>query len=86
MCYKHAVALAPKMADAYVNLGIAYFELGQTDESLAAHGKALELQPESIIAKWNARLTLPALYDRLDREGVRPDPGQAITMPRRTGR
>lgn len=63
MCYKHAVALAPKMADAYVNLGIAYFELGQTDESLAAHGKALELQPESIIAKWNARLTLPALYD-----------------------
>jgi photosystem II stability/assembly factor-like uncharacterized protein len=30
--------------------------------------------------------TLPALYDRLDREGVRPDPGQAITMPRRGGR
>ncbi|MFP6740691.1 MAG: tetratricopeptide repeat protein [Alphaproteobacteria bacterium] len=63
VAYKRAIALAPKMAEAYTNLGIAYFELGQIDESLAAHGQALALKPDSVLAKWNTRLTLPALYD-----------------------
>lgn len=63
VAYKRAIALAPKMVEAYTNLGIAYFEPGQIDESLAAHGQALALKPDSMLAKWNTRLTLPALYD-----------------------
>ena len=50
------------MSEAHSNLGLAYFELGQIDESLAAHNRALELRPNSLTAKWGAYLTLPVLY------------------------
>ena len=41
-----------------------------------------------LIEQLNDMIThrLPALYDHLNEHGIRPDPGEAIEVPRRPGR
>ena len=58
-----------------------------TEDQLWQIDQAWEAMPE-VVSRLNALITsrVPALNAMLDSEGVRPDPGQAITVPRRGGR
>jgi serine/threonine protein kinase/tetratricopeptide (TPR) repeat protein len=48
---KHAIALNPNLAEAYVELGKVYLHIGLLDKSIEANSRALRLDPENIEAK-----------------------------------
>jgi ABC-type transporter Mla subunit MlaD len=57
-----------------------------TADQLWQMEQAWEKAP-TLLEQLNTFITdrLPALYDRLNEHGVRPDPGEAIVVPRRPG-
>ncbi|HSR41453.1 MAG TPA: hypothetical protein VLL48_04770, partial [Longimicrobiales bacterium] len=74
-----------------VGIGFASFAIEgshtrPTDDQLWQIDRAWEEVP-GIVERVNALVTeeMPALYDRLDQEGIRPDPGEAIAVPSRGG-
>ncbi len=48
-----AIKLNPKIAEPYLNRGIAKGELGNLEEALEDFDKAMELNPEYAEAYWN---------------------------------
>jgi predicted O-linked N-acetylglucosamine transferase (SPINDLY family) len=52
-CYEQAVALAPRLSKAHMNLGNAYRAAGAIDQAFASYRTAVELEPESAAAHYN---------------------------------
>ncbi|MCB0644586.1 MAG: tetratricopeptide repeat protein, partial [Phaeodactylibacter sp.] len=46
--FKKCIQLEPENAGAYVNLGNAYYNAGQTEEGAAMHQKALSIDPNAL--------------------------------------
>ena len=61
--FRRAIDLNPDFAEAYYNLGIAYEELGQHEDSVETLKKAIQLTPENA----NAHYALGYAYYRLKR-------------------
>ena len=49
-CYRKAIALDPKFAEAHRRLGLAYRDSGKLDEAVACYRRAIELDPKSSAA------------------------------------
>ena len=56
--WQKVIRLQPKMADAYVNMGTAYWNLGQYHEAVESAQKAMELAPNMKEAHFNYCLSL----------------------------
>lgn len=56
--YEQATGADPTYFDAYYNLGVAAYELGDLARALSAYEAALALQPGSLKAGFNLGLTL----------------------------
>ena len=56
--YRRVVELAPEWLEAHVNLGVAYYQLGQLSEACAAFRNAVQLDPISGVARYNLGCTL----------------------------
>lgn len=63
--YERVVELAPDWLEAHINLGVAYYQLGQLSDACAAFRGAVQLDPISGIARYNLGCTLEELgeYD-----------------------
>lgn len=59
--YLRVVNLAPDWIEAHINLGVAYYQLGQLSDAGAAFRRAVELDPMSGISHYNLGCTLEEL-------------------------
>src|SRR5690606_24867122 len=59
--FREVIALEPTFADAYNQLGIAYYEAGDADRALLVFSTARELDPENPHHHYNAGLLLNEL-------------------------
>jgi tetratricopeptide (TPR) repeat protein len=59
--YLRVVDLAPDWIEAHINLGVAYYQLGQLSDAAAAFRQAVELDPMSGISRYNLGCTLEEL-------------------------
>lgn len=50
--YKQAIEIDEKYVDAYLGLGVAYYEKGQFDLELEAYQKAIEIDPNNADSLW----------------------------------
>ena len=55
-CFKRIIELDPKHYRAWYNLGIAYFNLNQTEEALNSYNEALKLKPDYTYCYYNIGL------------------------------
>ena len=55
-CFKRIIELEPKNYRAWYNLGIAYFNLNQTEEALNYYNEALKLKPDYSYCYYNIGL------------------------------
>ncbi len=85
-CFKTAIELDPKFAEAHYNLGLAMYGKGQVDEAIACYNKAIELDPKYAVAHNNLGVALlwqgpDGRGHRLLQEGhrTRPEVRQAST-------
>ncbi len=62
--FREAIALDPKNARAFNNLGITYFKMGEFVEARDALLRALELEPDNIFSRNNLGLVFLRLGDR----------------------
>ena len=83
-----AIESDPKFAEAYVNRGIAYSEIGNVEAAIADYTKAIEIKPDLIDAHYNlgnAHMQLEeysqaiAAYDKV----IVLDPNYAIALGNR---
>jgi tetratricopeptide (TPR) repeat protein len=51
--YRRVVALAPDWIEAHINLGVAYYQMGQLEPARAAFRSAVELDPSNGISLYN---------------------------------
>jgi hypothetical protein len=58
MCYQKAIQLNPRSAEAFFNLGHAFFEQEQFDKALACYQKVIQLDPNSALAYMNLGLVV----------------------------
>ncbi len=61
-CYFEAIALRPKSAPAYNNLGSALQELGQWEEAIFCYTRALKLKPDWVEVEMSLAMTMHALH------------------------
>jgi len=59
--YLRIVELAPEWIEAHINLGVAYYQLGQLAEARAAFFDAVKLDPMNGISRYNLGCTLEEL-------------------------
>ncbi len=45
--YDKAIAFKPDLHQAWLNRGVALFNLGKLDEAIASYDKAIELKPDT---------------------------------------
>lgn len=63
LCYRHAIAVDPHLADAHYNLGCLLSGHGRADEAIACHTSALTAEPGFAAARLAACMAhLPILY------------------------
>src|SRR5208282_6417663 len=63
LCYRHAVAIDSRLADAHYNLGCLLFARGRTDDAIACHRAAVAAAPGFGAARLAACMAqLPILY------------------------
>jgi len=53
VCYRKVIDLAPNWIEAHINLGVAYYQLGQLDEARDAFLSAVQIDPGSGISRYN---------------------------------
>jgi tetratricopeptide (TPR) repeat protein len=84
--FQHAIALDPRMARAYDNLGLCYYYQNKNELALASYEKAIELDRESAhpsawpylnLAITQQFLNQPSDAEKNLREAIRLDPGFA---------
>jgi tetratricopeptide (TPR) repeat protein len=51
--YRHVLELAPGWVDAHINLGVALYQMGRSDEALAEFACAVRLDPLNGISRYN---------------------------------
>ncbi|UJB68357.1 serine protease [Acaryochloris sp. 'Moss Beach'] len=51
--YDKAISLDPKLSDAYVNRGNAYYSLKQYSQAISDYDKAISLDPKDVVARGN---------------------------------
>jgi Flp pilus assembly protein TadD len=51
--YRHVIELAPEWVEAHINLGVALYQMGRTDEARAAFRTAVEIDPANGISRYN---------------------------------
>lgn len=51
--YRQVLELAPEWIEAHINLGVALYQTGQTEEARAAFQAAVELDPMNGISRYN---------------------------------
>jgi tetratricopeptide (TPR) repeat protein len=51
--YRHALELAPDWIEAYINLGVVLYQMGQTDDARTAFQSAVQLDPSNGISRYN---------------------------------
>ncbi len=51
--YRHVLELAPGWVDAHINLGVALYQMGNSDEALAEFACAVRLDPLNGISRYN---------------------------------
>jgi protein O-GlcNAc transferase len=72
VCFRHALAIDPNLADAHYNLGCVLFGDLRTDEAIACHQAALSADPRFAKARLAACMAqLPILYRSQEEIGVR---------------
>jgi Flp pilus assembly protein TadD len=59
--YRRVVELAPEWIEAHINLGVAYYQVGQLAEARAVFRTAVELDPLNGISRYNLGCTLEEL-------------------------
>jgi tetratricopeptide (TPR) repeat protein len=59
--YLRIVELAPDWIEAHINLGVAYYQIGQLSEARAAFFEAVQLDPMNGISRYNLGCTLEEL-------------------------
>ena len=59
--YLRVVELAPDWIEAHINLGVAYYQLGQLSDARAAFFDAVQLDPMNGISRYNLGCTLEEL-------------------------
>jgi tetratricopeptide (TPR) repeat protein len=52
-CFRHAIAIQPRLVEAHNNLGLILARQGRLDEAIAHYRKALDLDPEFALAHVN---------------------------------
>jgi tetratricopeptide (TPR) repeat protein len=52
-CYRKVIDLAPNWIEAHINLGVAYYQMGQLGEAREAFFSAVQLDPGSGISRYN---------------------------------
>jgi len=52
-CYRRVIDLAPHWIEAHINLGVAYYQLGQIDNAMDAFLSAVKIDPGSGISRYN---------------------------------
>jgi tetratricopeptide (TPR) repeat protein len=52
ICYANVLRINPKATAAWINMGVAHRESGQTERALQCYERALEVDPRSAVA-WN---------------------------------
>lgn len=52
-CYRQVIDLAPTWIEAHINLGVAYYQMGQLEEARAAFLSAVQIDPGSGISRYN---------------------------------
>lgn len=51
--YRRVIQLAPDWLEAHINVGVALYQLGRTDEAQSAFQAAVNIDPENGIARYN---------------------------------
>ncbi len=64
--YRRALALDPSFAEAHLNLGLTYAELGQMAEAAERYAKAARLRPERKLWKLRALSLCPVVFSSLE--------------------
>jgi tetratricopeptide (TPR) repeat protein len=59
--YQRVVELAPDWIEAHINLGVAYYQMGQLSDARAAFVAAVQLDPMNGISRYNLGCTLEEL-------------------------
>jgi len=55
-CFKKIIEMDPNNYRAWYNLGIAYFNLNETEDALSAYHRALEIKPDYMYCYYNIGL------------------------------
>lgn len=61
--FRHVLKAAPRMPEAYSNLGFAHFGLKHYDRAAEAFNTALDINPSQVNAYWGLAISLEALCD-----------------------
>src|ERR1700740_1867606 len=51
--YRRVIEIAPDWVEAHINLGVALYQLGRTEEARAAFESAVRLEPDNGISRYN---------------------------------
>ena len=51
--YRRVIDLAPRWLEAHINLGVALYQMGRTDEAQAAFRSAVQIDPTNGISRYN---------------------------------
>ena len=78
VAYRRAIALNPAYAEAMVSLGIVLKDLGELDEAIAWHEKALRIDPRLAVAHANRANALALRAERQAAEGVDREPDDEV--------
>jgi tetratricopeptide (TPR) repeat protein len=71
ICYRQAIKASPRSADDYVNLGLAYFQKGQSKEAVDAWEQALALKPDQASVQNNLAWLLATVPEAGLRNGAK---------------
>jgi tetratricopeptide (TPR) repeat protein len=67
-CFRKAIQVDPKLADAHTNLGVALADKGQVDEAIDCYNKALAINPKN--AGVHSNLGAVLCDDKRDYDGA----------------
>ena len=70
-CYRQALKINPRSADACANLGVAFFQRGQTKEAIDFWQQALEIKPDQVYVQNNLAWALATTSDASLRNGAK---------------
>jgi tetratricopeptide (TPR) repeat protein len=71
VCYRQAIKINPRSADAYANLGVALSQKGETKEAMDSWQTALEINPDQVYVQNNLAWLLATAPDAALRNGAK---------------